>query len=1422
MFKKMKRKLETVFLLLLCGLVADANAANEPNGGGDPFVFVESNGRVVMEVESVETGNGWVEETSISGYTGSGYYRWNGGDLFNKQGQGYTRYYFRISNAGEYRMYLRMNHQSASASDQENDLWTSMDADTWYKTFHPGGAQNNGWDFSTRLEYAHGDYRTPLYQLDAGVHVLFFSGRSQNLKIDRIHLIKSGVSGSTNDGLEESGREIISKSPGTETDLQTTAGISGELKRWHNVMLTFEGPSTSENANPNPFLDYRLTVTFTQGAQTFVVPGYYAADGNAAQTGATGGNIWRAHFVPPTTGTWSYSAEFVTGSNIAISSVAGSPVLLNGNSNGIAEGSFSISETDKNLPDNRARGWLTHDGGSHYPHFVGNGEFLIKGGADAPENFLAYEEFDNTPNNKDLEKTWTPHITDWNDGDPTWRGGKGTGIIGAVNYLAEQGMNAFSFLTMNINGDDKNVFPYRSASDRTRIDVSKTGQWDIVFQHGDRKGMFLHFKTQETENDQLLDGGSLGTERKLYYRELVARFGYHLSLNWNLGEENTNTDAQRKAFADYFKSIDPYNHPVVCHTYPGDWDKVYTPLLSYSTFDGISGQQSPNNIPGLMEEWVGESAYSGRKWMVANDEQGSANAGVVPDANDPTHDTVRKNVIWGTLMNSGWGFEGWGFEFYYGYAYPESDLTCEDFRTRANAWQQAQYALNFFRTFLPYHEMSDSDNFTSNNSAECLAKTGEVYAIYLPNGGSTNLELNGISGSFEVKWYDPRNGGGLQSGSISMVEGGASRSLGDAPNSTGSDWVVLVQNMGDMPPTITVSSFPDGSVNTVYSETVSALGGVGALTWAVTSGSLPSGLSIDSGTGLISGIPTTEGIFAFTVQVEDTEGTTDSQAFSITVGPEIFNFTKTFNPIDDAYLEGGSRKNDSYLKVEPGYRISYLKFDVTGISENVTDARLKMEVSGDATSGGTLRWYEGTSNDWTETTLTAANAPAKGGELDSVSGSQSIGTVVETDMTALVTGDGTYSLVVEMDSGGNDVWFSSSEGGAVPELVVTYDTAPETPTGLTAAALFDAEVELSWSDNSNNEDSFQVQYRESGGTFSDYSSEPADTVSLIVTGLSSETIYDFRVRATGSSGTSAWSNIATAATLAAGSAYGRFEAERYDSASGVNVYTGGSGEKIGSIHSGDWISYSDVNFESGAGGFYASVSSAASGGTISIRLDTLDGKLIGSCFVPSTGGWNSFVEFSAAITGATGIHDVFFVFNGYGDQSLFDIDWFTFTADVSRIAVNAGGGAQSDYIADAYFTGGKTWSTSISMDMSNVTNPAPEIVYQEERYSDFVYTVTDLNPRTGYLVRLHLAENYFNESGKRIFDVLINGKLVLKDFDVFVAAGGKNVAVVEQFSILSDENGVIDMTFISVVDNAKVAGIELIKDHRVIIVTENQ
>ena len=574
----------------------------------------------------------------------------------------------------------------------------------------------------------------------------------------------------------------------------STVRIVGERKQWHDVQLTFAGPQTSETAKLNPFLNYRLNVTFRHGDKVYVVPGYYAADGNAAETSATAGNLWRVDFVPDEVGTWTYTASFRTGPEVAVSldPNAGTATSFDG-----TRGAFTVAPSDKTGRDARANGMLRYVG-KHFLQYAGSKRYLVMAGTQSPENFLAYYQFDNTRDFRgqkglpypDQLHHYDPHVRDWKPGDPSWQGGKGKGIIGALNYLASKGMNSFYTLTMNNYGDAMDINPWISYDEHTRYDVSKLGQWEIVFSHMDRLGMQVMMITQEEEGEQTL--GKMSVERKLYYRELIARFAHHSGIVWDLDEEMDRfryfKTQDIEDIANYIKAIDPYKHPIQYVQWKAeliDDQRTYGRLLGFPNFDSTALQHDAENTHAETIKWLDKSDAAGHPWLVHLIEM---NPGVRPDTEDYAHDRVRKLAIWGHYMAG-----GTGTMFFF--TDPIGDLNMEDYRSRDHLFDLIHYAQDFVVRYLPVQDMRHADELTPAKDDYVLAKPGQVYAVYLPEGGSTALDLSQAPGRFEVKWYNPRAGGELQDGSVRAVEGGGSRSLGKAPSDTSSDWAVLVRKV---------------------------------------------------------------------------------------------------------------------------------------------------------------------------------------------------------------------------------------------------------------------------------------------------------------------------------------------------------------------------------------------------------------------------------------------------------------------------------------------------------------------------------------------------------------------------------------------------------------------------------------------------
>ena len=572
--------------------------------------------------------------------------------------------------------------------------------------------------------------------------------------------------------------------------------ISATPRQYHKVTLNWNGPTLSESAST--FNDYRLNVTFiSPSGKEFLVPGYFAADGNASETSADRGNQWRVHINPQEIGNWTYSTSFRTGNNVAIDLNANAGSVVANSFDG-STGSFNVIATDKSGVDFRGKGKLQYVG-EHFLQFT-NQEFFLKVAANSPEVFLQYNDFDNT----DSDRSYAQHANDWRNGDPEWKNNQGTEIIGVVNYLSDIGINENYFLTMNIEGDGREAFPYVDDNQPNVFDVSKLAQWQIVFDHMMSQGVMAHFVLNETENENwfestsnLTASDSFADTRKLYYREMVARFGYLNAVTWNIGEENgwqgnrdndfgdENTTEQRIAFAQYLDDINPYADHIVIHNNPSV--SIHEDLLEEgsTSYTGASFQICLNEnseIRRRMKALFNDSANAipPRKWVVAFDEPFTRFR--FPDVAE-----FRENAIWNTFM-----LGGAGVGLYIGGG---GDLREQDYRVFSDYWQALDHAHDFFiDNRIPFWRMTDADALTDRGFA--LAQPGQVYVVYLPEGGAPNIDLAG-SEEYEVRWYNPRIGGALQAGSVSEVSGGGSRSLGNPPNDASSEWVALARRVSD-------------------------------------------------------------------------------------------------------------------------------------------------------------------------------------------------------------------------------------------------------------------------------------------------------------------------------------------------------------------------------------------------------------------------------------------------------------------------------------------------------------------------------------------------------------------------------------------------------------------------------------------------
>jgi len=564
---------------------------------------------------------------------------------------------------------------------------------------------------------------------------------------------------------------------------------------WQSLELSFHGPAATETDNqPNPFLDYRFQGIFTApDGRTLTVPGFYAGDG----AGGGQGDVWRLRFTPDQAGRWSWRLDFRAGSAVAVdlAADAGTPLLP---LHGLA-GVLEVAPPDPAAPGFLGWGFLRAVGRHHFR--LDNGAWWIKTGTNSPENLLAYRGFAGVVPGPTVHD-FAAHEGEWCPGDPDWGQAAGRGIIGALNHLAERGVNSVYFLPMNIGGDGQDTWPYvgpvdpagSPANDNLHFAIGRLAQWELVFAHAQRRGVLLHFVLSETEeaNKRELDDGALGVERKLYFREMVARFGHHPGLQWNLCEEYDIkfpfSPDDIRAQASWLQAVDPYDHPITVHNY-GDPLQTWMPFVGDQRF-GVTSLQYPRSqndgFGPAVEFWRLMGEITGWPIPVSLDEFRRTNRNHLPDQ--------RRDILWPVLLSGG------QIEFILAEL-----LAVDDFSPYDALWEQCGHARSFLELAVPFQDMEPADGLVSGvTGVECLALPGSSYGLYLPQGGTVTLDLRGVAGAerFRLDWFNPRTGLWKPG---AFLDGGALRSLGPPP--WPGDVAACLRNLRDAPnapPTVAV------------------------------------------------------------------------------------------------------------------------------------------------------------------------------------------------------------------------------------------------------------------------------------------------------------------------------------------------------------------------------------------------------------------------------------------------------------------------------------------------------------------------------------------------------------------------------------------------------------------------------------------
>ena len=220
----------------------------------DGGLYYDDDGLIVIEMESTPHFGNWAEETIDTGFTFESYYRWDGPDLFGTPGVDKLAYRVHLSVAGEWFLSLRNRHDDPDDT-MENDTWIRVDGGTWYKLFSNSPGSVGQWIWQSRLDIPGQPQAS--WNLSAGEHLIEFSGRSKNFKMDRFHLYLEGNPHGKNKNRPETPALLGENYCGPAVD--NSSGQPGVIDAWGSTWVVNNDVTLQATGLPTEKFGYFLT-----------------------------------------------------------------------------------------------------------------------------------------------------------------------------------------------------------------------------------------------------------------------------------------------------------------------------------------------------------------------------------------------------------------------------------------------------------------------------------------------------------------------------------------------------------------------------------------------------------------------------------------------------------------------------------------------------------------------------------------------------------------------------------------------------------------------------------------------------------------------------------------------------------------------------------------------------------------------------------------------------------------------------------------------------------------------------------------------------------------------------------------------------------------------------------------------------------